>query len=142
MSEQLKANVRRFYQEAWNGGRVDVVDELFSDDYIDHDAVTHTGGMSGRDSAKAFVQVFRAAIPDLRCDIEDQIAEDDKVVSRWVATGTHQGELMGVAPTGRSFRVDGISIDRFDRDGRFVEGWGTWDGIALLRQIGALPSPG
>jgi len=95
--------------------------------------------MTGRDSAKAFVEIFRRGIPDLRCEIEDQIAEGDKVVSRWVATGTHAGEVLGVPASGRTFRVDGISIDRFDEDGLFAEGWGTWDGVGLLRQIGGLP---
>ena len=141
MSEAaLKAQVRRFYDEAWNSGQLAVIDELFADDYVDHDAVQQTGGMTGKESARAFIQVFRSAIPDLRCAIEDQIAEGDKAVSRWVATGTHEGTLMGVPASGRSFRVDGISIDRFDAEGRFIEGWGTWDGIALLRQIGALPA--
>ena len=139
MSEELKAKVRRFYDAAWNSGDLSVIDELFSAEYVDHDAVAQTGGMTGRDSARQFVEIFRTAIPDLRCDIEDQVAEGDKVVSRWVATGTHDGTLMGVPGTGRRFRVDGISIDRFDEEGRFAEGWGTWDGIALLRQIGALP---
>ncbi|MBA3300837.1 MAG: ester cyclase [Thermoleophilaceae bacterium] len=141
MSEELKESVRRFYAEAWNAGQLDVIDELFAEDYVDHDAATHTDGMDGKASARAFIEIFRAAIPDLRCDIRDQVAEGDKVVSRWVATGTHEGILMGVAPTGRSFEIDGISIDRFDADGLFVEGWGTWDGVALLRQIGALPAP-
>lgn len=139
MSSELKAKVRQFYEAAWNSGDLSVIDEMFSPEYVDHDAVAQTGGMTGLESARQFVQIFRKAIPDLRCDIEDQIAEGDKVVSRWVATGTHQGDLMGVPPTGRRFRVDGISIDRFSEEGQFVEGWGTWDGVSLLRQIGALP---
>jgi hypothetical protein len=62
------------------------------------------------------------------------------VTTRWTATGTHEGTLMGVPATHRPIEVRGISIDRFDAHGRFAEGWGNWDGIALLRQIGALPS--
>jgi steroid delta-isomerase-like uncharacterized protein len=141
MSEALKEKARRFYAEAWNAGRLDVIDELFAEDYLDHDAVAQTGGMDGRASARVFIEIFRAAIPDLTCDIRDQIAEGDKVVTRWVATGTHQGTLMGIPATGRSFEIDGISIDRFNEAGQFIEGWGTWDGIALLRQLGVLPQP-
>jgi len=141
MSDAPKANVQRFYAEAWNEGRFDVIDELFSADYIDHDAAAHTGGMDGRASARAFIEVFRTAIPDLNIVIEDQIGERDTVATRWKATGTHRGTLLGIASTGNRIEVGGISIDRFDEDGHFVEGWGNWDALAMLRQIGALPDP-
>jgi predicted ester cyclase len=81
MSQELKDKVRRFYDEAWNAGRFDVIDELFSEDYLDHDAVAHTG-KDGRTSAKKFIRVFRAAFPDLRLAIQDQIAEGSTVVTR------------------------------------------------------------
>jgi steroid delta-isomerase-like uncharacterized protein len=139
MSQELKANVQRFYDEAWNQGRYEVIEELFSVAYVDHDAVAHTGA-DGRASARTFIEIYRTAMPDFHLDIRDQIAEGDKVVTRWFATGTHEGELMGLAPTHRSIGVDGISIDRFDGEGLFVEGWGTWDGIGMLRQLGALPA--
>lgn len=140
MGDELKNKVRRFYEEAWNNGRFDVIEELFAEDYVDHDAVAHTG-QSGRESARQFVELYRTALPDLRLEIQDQIAEDRTVVTRWVCIGTQNGPVMGIEPTGRSVQVDGISIDRFDDEGRFSEGWGTWDGIAFLRQLGVLPTP-
>ena len=139
MSEKLKAAVREFYERGWNRGDLSVLDELFSPEYEDHDAAAQTG-TSGLDAARKFIESFRAAIPDLHVEIKDQYAEGSIVATRWTATGTHAGTLMGVPATHRSVEVSGISIDRFDEQGRFAEGWGNWDGIALLRQIGALPS--
>jgi hypothetical protein len=119
MSAKLKAAVREFYDRGWNQGDLSVIDELFSPEYQDHDAAAQTGA-SGLGAARRFIEMFRAA--------------------RWIASGTHEGTLIGVPATHRRVEVSGISIDRFDEEGRFAEGWGNWDGIALLRQVGALPS--
>jgi steroid delta-isomerase-like uncharacterized protein len=137
MSEQLKAAIQEFYDRSWNRGDLSVIDELFSPGYRDHDAAAHTD-RSGLDAARQFIETFRGAVPDLHVEIEAQYAEGSTVTTRWRATGTHQGTLMGVPATHRAIAVSGISIDRFDDQGRLVEGWGNWDGIGLLRQIGAL----
>jgi steroid delta-isomerase-like uncharacterized protein len=139
VSERLKAAVREFYDRGWNRGDLSVIDELFSPEYEDHDAAAQTG-TSGLDAARQFIETFRAAIPDLHVEIEAQYAEGSTVTTRWTATGTHAGALMGMPATHRHVEVSGISIDRFDEQGLFAEGWGNWDGIALLRQIGALPT--
>jgi steroid delta-isomerase-like uncharacterized protein len=139
MSEKLKAAVREFYERGWNQGDLSVIDELFSSDYQDHDAAAQTG-TSGLEAARRFIETFRAAIPDLHVAIEDQYADGSTVTTRWTATGTHEGPLIGVPASHRRVEVSGISIDRFDEEGRLVEGWGNWDGIALLRQVGALPT--
>jgi steroid delta-isomerase-like uncharacterized protein len=137
MSEKLKAAVREFYDRGWNRGDLSVIDELFSPDYQDHDAAAQTG-TSGLEAARRFIEMFRAAIPDLHVAIEDQYADGSTVTTRWTASGTHEGTLIGVPASHRRVEVSGISIDRFDKEGRLVEGWGNWDGIALLRQVGAL----
>ena len=139
LSDELKATVRRFYDRGWNEGDLTVIDELLSADYHDHDASAQVGA-SGREGAREFIRTFRSAIPDLHLEIEDQYAEGDTVVTRWTCTETHEGTVMGVPATHRTIEVGGISIDRFDERGRFLEGWGNWDGVALLRQIGALPT--
>ena len=79
-------------------------------------------------------------MPDLRITLEDDIAEEDKVVSRWTAQVTHQGELMGIAPTGNQVTIMGITIHRIE-DGKIVEEWENWDALGLMQQIGAIPSP-
>lgn len=75
-------------------------------------------------------------MPDLQVTAEDLIATDDKVVMRWTVRGTNDGELMGMPPTGRSVEITGISIDRFDEDGRLVETWDQWDNAGFMEQLG------
>jgi steroid delta-isomerase-like uncharacterized protein len=139
MSEKLKAAVREFYERGWNQGDLSVIDELFAPDYQDHDAAAQTA-TSGLEAARRFIEMFRAAIPDLHVVVEEQYAAGSTVTTRWTASGTHEGPLIGVPASHRRVEVSGISIDRFDEEGRLVEGWGNWDGIALLRQVGALPT--
>jgi steroid delta-isomerase-like uncharacterized protein len=124
MSEKLKAAVREFYERGWNQGDLSVIDELFSSEYQDHDAAAQTD-TSGLQAARRFIELFRAAIPDLHVAIEDQYAEGWTVTTRWTATGTHKGTVFGVPATHRRVEVSGISIDRFDEEGRFAEGWAT-----------------
>ena len=85
--------------------------------------------------------MYRAAFPDLQFTIDDVIAQDDKVVIRWSSRGTHRGELMGLAPTGKEATSSGISIDKI-ADGKIVESWNHWDTLGLMRQLGAAPPPG
>jgi steroid delta-isomerase-like uncharacterized protein len=139
MSEENKAIVRRFIEEVWNNGNLDAIDELVSEDHIDHDP-GREGTPGGREGMRAFVQMYRTAYPDTHIEFGEMIAEGDLVAGNWTATGTHQGELMGVAPSGRSIRVTGIGIDRV-RDGQIVESWANYDALGMLAQIGAIPAP-
>lgn len=138
MSEQSRAIVRRFFEEVFSQGRLDVIDELFNDDYQDHDPVNEQDTY-GPDGVREEMAQYRAGVSDLRFTIEDQLAEGDRVVTRWVSNGTHDGELLGVAPTGRRIEVHGITIHRV-ADGRIQEGWWNWDVLGLTRQIGAIPA--
>ena len=83
--------------------------------------------------------MYRGALPDLLMTVEDLIAEGDKVVTRWTARGTHQGELMGIPPSGNRVEVTGISVDRIE-GGKFVEGWANYDALGMMQQIGAVPT--
>jgi predicted ester cyclase len=85
--------------------------------------------------------MYRTAFPDLQIPIEDVIAEGDRVVTRWTTRGTHQGELMGAAPTGNQLTVTGILIDRVS-GGKIEEEWVDYDTLHLMQQIGAVPQPG
>jgi predicted ester cyclase len=87
---------------------------------------------------KAFVAAYRRAFPDAHSTVENQVAEEDKVVTRWRARGTHRGELGGMEPTGRGFEIDGITIERI-AGGKIAEVWVARDELGLLRQLGVLP---
>ena len=84
---------------------------------------------------------LRNAFPNLSCTIEEQVAEGEKVVSRWTVRGTHQGEFFGVAPTGNRVEFTGIQIDRFDESGKIVEERAEFDLLGAMRQVGAVPEP-
>jgi len=88
-----------------------------------------------------FYGAFISAFPDVYIQVQDQVAEGNKVVTSWVATGTHKGELMGIPATGRSVTVGGIAIDRFE-DGKSVEHWEIFDQMGLMQQLGVVPVPG
>jgi steroid delta-isomerase-like uncharacterized protein len=138
MSAHSKAIARRVFEEVFSQGRFDAVDELFAVDYQDHDPVNEQDTY-GRDGVREEIAAYRAGIPDLRFTVEDQIAEGDSVVTRWVARGTHDGELLGVAPTGSPIEVHGMTIHRLAGD-RIQEGWWNWDVLGLMSQIGAIPA--
>ncbi|MDP9382034.1 MAG: ester cyclase [Chloroflexota bacterium] len=138
-----KAIVRRMFDEMWNEGNLDVVDELFDPNYAGHDPTDpnpETREVHSSADAKQWVGMVRAAVPDIHFTVDDLIAEGDKVIARWTAEGTHTGELMGIPATGRRGRVSGILIYRIV-DGKIKEGWQNWNTIGLLQQLGILPSP-
>jgi steroid delta-isomerase-like uncharacterized protein len=138
-SDDLKAMVRRELEEVYGAGDLDVVDEIVSKGYVGHDSAIPEP-LRGPSAVKDAAAGYRAAFPDLRLTIETQIAEGDIVVTRWTATGTHQGELFGIAPTGKQATVSGISIDRFS-GGKVAESWTNWDTLGLLQQLGAVAAP-
>jgi steroid delta-isomerase-like uncharacterized protein len=136
MSEQdNKALVRRFYEEAWDGTNYDVCDEVFADDYVRHDA-RGTDPAPGPEGQKQIAAAFRTAFPDLRFVVGILVAENDFVVGRWTATGTHLGTWAGVEPSGRSAAFSGINIFRFE-GGKVAELWNLRDDLGLLEQVGA-----
>jgi steroid delta-isomerase-like uncharacterized protein len=83
--------------------------------------------------------MYRSAFPEVHIEIEDQIAEGDKVASRWVARGTHEGDLMGLPPSGKQVTVVGMTIDRV-AEGKVAETWDSYDALGMMQQIGAIPS--
>jgi steroid delta-isomerase-like uncharacterized protein len=136
-SEEHKAIAARFY-EVYNKGDMELIDELFSPDFVGKDPNDPSLEHRGRKGVKRVVAAFRNAFPDLEGTLEDQTAEDDKVVNRYTGQGTHRGEFLGVAPTGREVELSGVTIFRL-RGGKFVVGWDFYDGLGLLRQLGAMP---
>ena len=111
--------------------------EVYADTLVMHEPDEDVRGIEG---LTQFVSMIRSALPDLRVTLEEDIAEGDKVVSRWRAQGTHQGELMGIAPTGNEVAITGLTIHRIE-EGKIVEEWENWDALGLMQQIGAVPAP-
>lgn len=122
MIEHNKATVRRLIEEVLNGGRLEVIDEL----YVPELAVT----------ARRWISPFRASFPDVRMEVVELLGEGDKVVGRFTCSATHLGAWLGHAPTGRRFeRVDEVSIFRL-RDGRIIQVWSLEDTLGRLQQLG------
>jgi steroid delta-isomerase-like uncharacterized protein len=137
MLEANKAISRRLVEEAFNDGRLEVVDELIAPTFVNHDPSV-TGDMVGPEGTKQLIEGYRTAFPDLRITVEDQLAEGDRVATRWTATGTHQAELLGIAATGKQATITGLTIDRIE-DGKIVESWNNWDTLGMLQQLGVVP---
>lgn len=131
-----EATMRRLY-ELINVGDVEGFDAVMADDFVEHE---ETPGLAPtREGVKEFFRMYIAAFPDLRFDLEDVVASGDKVVTRARATGTHQGEFMGMPATGKRVDVQLIDIVRFGDDGLAHEHWGVFDALTMLQQLGAVP---
>jgi steroid delta-isomerase-like uncharacterized protein len=134
-SQENKASIQRWVEEAWNSGNFASAGEMYAANYILHDT---TGPVSGAEGLKQFITVFRTGFPDLHFTIEDMIAEGDKVAWRYTARGTHQGELMGIPPTGKPVAVTGMVYSRF-ANGKWAEDWSNFDALGMLQQLGVIP---
>ena len=138
VEENLKI-VRRMYEEVYNQGRVDLIPEVYSEDFHSHPNAISSNGIRGLAGITAFIVMFRQGIPDAHFKIEDEIAVDDKVVTRWTMTGTMEGPLFGFSPTGNRGRITGITIHRF-LNGKTVESWEEADLFGAFDQfVGILP---
>ena len=131
-----EATMRRFFEHV-NAGDVDGFIGLLADDFVEHEVIE--GFPPTKDGVRQFFTAYIAAFPDLRMEAEDVIASGDKAVARVRITGTHQGELMGIPPTGKSIDIQGIDIVRFGGDGKAVEHWGVTDQMAMMQQLGVVP---
>lgn len=134
MSEQNKSVARRLREGFISSGDMALADELLHPNYVYH-GPTAMKEIRGREAFKAAIAGFRAALPDLQETVEDQIAQGDKVVSRFTTRGTHRGELMGAAPTGKQILIEGIDISRIE-NGKIVEAWVMWDAHGMMEQAG------
>ena len=131
--------INRFYDEGWNANNLDVYDELVTDDFLDHQAIP--GLPPGREGFKMLNAMFRSAMPDVWVTVDDIITDGDKVAARWTSTGTHQGDLFGIPPTGNAVKITATVVYRTE-NGRLAEGWINRDDFGLMRQLGVIPTPG
>lgn len=134
---------RRVLEEAFNEGKLDLIDQLVAPDAVNHDPgqSAKLRALRGPEVQRRTVEMYRAAFPDVRLTVDEVIEAGDKVALRWHAEGTHRGELEGLAPTGIRASVTGMSIDHW-QDGKIVEIWTEWDNLGLARQLGAAPPEG
>jgi steroid delta-isomerase-like uncharacterized protein len=137
MSPDNMAASRRVLEEAFNKGDLGVIDEVCSEDFVDHDPLM---GDNGIEEVKQTIAAYRDAFPDIEIRVDEIFAAGDRVVIRWTGTGTFEHPLMGQQPTGeKGDPIRGISIDRFE-DGKIAESWGQWDTLQFMRNIGAIPA--
>ncbi len=139
MLEKNKDLVRKYFEGMFNRHDLEVANEVFSSNYINHQEcdMNRENVDRGREGFKEMARMFYTGFPDLKSTIEDIIAAEDKVVTRWVTRGTHTGNFSGIAPTNKQVTVTGITIDRIV-DGRIVESWTSFNVLDLMQQIGAI----
>ena len=141
MSEENKAVVRREAAEIYSHtGNLDAADEIYAPDFIGHNP-SNPEPIRGPEAVKQFAGMYRNVFPNLTSTVVEQIAEGDTVATLWRARGTHQGELMGIAPTGNTVELTGMTFSRIS-EGKISEAWYNGDDMGLMRQIGAIPEPG
>ena len=137
MTVQNKVAMRRIFEEIWTQGNFEVADEILSPDYVGH--FLPPGSPTGREGFRWYVQMYRTAIPNLYAQVDDMIAEGDKVVSRVTFRGTHTGPLMNIPPTGKEVTVTAMVMTRFE-NGQNVEAWAESDRFGLMQQLGVIPA--
>jgi len=131
--EENKALVRRFYDELVNGGQLELVDELFAPEFVEHEELPNL--TPDRRGVREFLELFRRAFPDLTFTIEHLVADGDLVAAYLTMRGTHKEDFLGIQPTGRKISVRSFDLLRVS-DGKFVEHWGVTDTMAMMQQLG------
>jgi steroid delta-isomerase-like uncharacterized protein len=120
-----------------NRRNIDAVDEIYASGFVGHDPAMPED-VRGVEGAREFYGMYQSAFPDVQITIEEQVAEGDTVATRWTARGTHQGELMGVPPSGNRVEVMGVTISRIE-GGKVAEEWDNYDALGMMQGIGAIP---
>lgn len=137
---ELKDYMRRVNSELWSEGNLDFIEDYVAEDYVEHNTAAPEP-IRGPDGYRENVEMVRTAFPDLEVNTEDLIVEGNRVVTRYTLTGTHEGPLMGIEPTGNEVEFEGISIGRFE-DGKVVEGWSNIDVFGMMQQLGVVEGAG
>jgi steroid delta-isomerase-like uncharacterized protein len=138
MSEDNKALMRRWFEEVWNKGREEAIDEMFAEDGMAHGLADESGEpLRGASGFKPFFRKFREAFPEMEVVVEDMISEGDKTAARCIVRGRHGGDTLGFAATGQPIEFTGIAITRIS-EGKIVEAWNNFDFMTMFQQLGAL----
>ena len=130
--------VRRWFEEVWNSGRAEAIDEMFAEEGVAHGLTDESGAeLRGPAHFRVFHQRFREAFPDIEVVVEDTVSEGDKVAARCTVRGRHRGDSLGFKATDSPVEFDGICIVRV-RDGKIAEAWNNFDFMSMFQQLGAL----
>jgi steroid delta-isomerase-like uncharacterized protein len=137
-TDDNKALIRRWFEEVWNKGRAEAIDEMFAAEGIAHGLSDEQGEpIRGPENFRPFFYKFREAFPDITVIVEDTVAEGDKVAARCSVRGSHQGDSLGFAATQKPAEFTGIAIVRIE-DGKIVEAWNNFDFMSMFKQLGAI----
>ena len=138
--ENNKAISRRFFEEVFSRGKLEVADELFASNHRTLGPGALPDLPNGPAGVKALVQFYRKAFPDTQFTIDEQIADGDRVVTRWTVKGTQKGEMegLGIPVTGKPVTISGVSVDHF-MGGKIVDTWGLFDQLGMMQQLGVVP---
>ena len=137
-TETNKAILARMVEQVWNEGRIDLVEEFFTEDYVQH--ITGQPTTTGTEAVRAAIVMSRNSYPDFRLSIDDFVAEGDRVAARWSWSGTHEGDFSGIPPTGKKVSQSGTTFYRLEK-GRIAEVWFLGDMMGLMQQLGVVPTP-
>ena len=137
MSKEANIKTQKKFGEAVNKAHYEVIYDLVAEDNVDHDPAP--GQEAGPEGYIAFFKMMRTAFPDMELEVEQMVADDDNVAFAYTVKGTHEGEFMGIAPTGKSVQFRGMQISKF-KDGKMVERWGSSDELGILKQLGIDPT--
>ena len=142
MADQYDSIQHRWFEEVWNNGRADVIDEMLDPNVVLHGLADPSGNeVRGAEAFKSFYKGFRAGLPDIQVIIEDTVSEGEKVVTRCTVKATHTGDGLGVSATGNTVEFTGMCMT-IEKDGRVVECWNSFDFLTMMQQIGLISPPG
>jgi predicted ester cyclase len=143
VGERNVANARKLIDEVINTGKPELCDRYLAADRVDYQDYGLAPGMAdGHEGFKRVLGGFFEAFPDLHLDVQFTVADGDRISFYISTTGTHRGPFMGMAPTGKRFKVNGTDIFRFNDEGKIAAHWGVFDTFGMLAQLGLVPQPG
>jgi steroid delta-isomerase-like uncharacterized protein len=138
MTDEYQTLIHRWFEEVWNKGRSEAIDEMFACEGIAHGLADQSGNeLCGPEGFKPFFESFRNAFPDIRVTVEDTLVDGDRIAARCSVRGTHAGDGIGVAASNRPVAFTGICIVRV-KDGKIVEAWNNFDFMTMFQQIGVM----
>jgi steroid delta-isomerase-like uncharacterized protein len=131
-ADELRAITHRFYSEVFNQGKLELIDELIADDFVEHEEMP--GMPTDKRAPRMFIGMMREAFPDINATVEDMVVEGNTVAVRARMSGTHKGEFMGIPPTGNKFDIQAMDVIRY-RNGQVCAHWGVTDSLTMMQQL-------